>query len=107
MYLVNFPSLQNLQQQFIAADRYRTGQALIGVKNGVNYTFKTPGTDKFVHNLPFISIHVYLNGIRLTLLDDYTIVESGGVGTGYDTVILEVAPRAMDKVFADYIITST
>lgn len=106
MYLVNFPALQNLQQQFIAADRFRTGQALTGVKNGANFTFKTPGTDKFAHNLPFLSIHVFLNGIRLSLLDDYTIAESGGVGSGYDTVILEVAPRAMDKVFADYVITA-
>lgn len=107
MYLVNFPALQNLQQQFIAADRFRTAQSLFGVKNGSNFTFKVPGTDKFTHNLPFLSIQVYFNGVRLTLLDDFTISEGGGVGTGYDTVILEVAPRLKDKIFADYVVTST
>jgi hypothetical protein len=106
MYLVNFPALQNLQQQFIATDRFRTAQSLLGVKNGSNFIFRVLGTDKFTHNLPFLSIHVYFNGVRLTLLDDFTISESGGSGTGYDTVILEVAPRIKDKVFADYVVVS-
>ncbi len=107
MYLLNFPALQNVQQLFIAADRYRTGQTLVGLKNGSNLTFSLPGpTEKFVHNLPFLSIHVYYNGQRLVYLDDYAVAESGGSGTGFDTVIMMVAPRFRDKVFADYVITT-
>lgn len=106
MYLINFLNLQTAQQLFIAVGRYRTGQGLVGPKNGSNQTYTTPGLEKFVHNLPFLSIQVYYNGVRLTLLDDYTIAESGGSGTGYDTVILEVAPRANDKLLVDYVITA-
>ncbi len=105
MYLVNFPALSGFQQQFIAADRFRTGQKLVGARDGTNFSFRTTGTEKFVHNLPFLSIQVFLNGIRLTLLDDYTIQESEGSGTGYNVVVLEVAPRPMDKVVADYVVS--
>ena len=106
MYLVNYLSLQAAQTIFIAAGRYRTAQNLVGPRDGVNCTFTTPGLEKFVHNLPFLSIHVYYNGVRLTLLDDYTISESGGFGTGYDTVTMEVAPMVDDKLLSDYIITA-
>lgn len=105
MYLVNFPSISSLFQQFIAADRFRTAQGLLGPKNSINTTFTLPSGEKFTHNLPFLTIHVYYNGVRLALLDDYTIQESGGVGSGYDTVILEFAPRSLDHLFADYIIS--
>lgn len=103
MYLLNYLSLQAIQSRFIEADRLRTGQQLVGVKDGVNMLFTT-GAEHFVHNLPFMTIQVYLNGVRLTLLDDYTVAESAGPGTGYDTVILALAPRAREKVLADYIL---
>jgi len=48
---------------------------------------------------------VYYNGTRLLWLDDYLLVESGGGGTGYDTVVLAIAPKPGDKVFADYVVT--
>lgn len=103
MYLVNFLSLQAAQQLFVAADRFRTGQQLIGPKDGSNVTFNVPLGDTFTHNLPFFSVQVYFNGVRLTLLDDFTVVESGGFGTGYDTVVLEVAPVSWDHLLVDYI----
>lgn len=103
MYLVNFLNLQTAEQLFVAANRFRSGQKLVGAKDGVNVTFKVPGTDKFTHNLPYMTIAVYVNGIRLSLIDDYTVAESGGSGTGYDSVILEWAPRSNDKILADYI----
>ena len=106
MYLINYLNLQSAQQLFIAVGRYRTGQGLIGVKNGVNTTFRVPGTELYVHNLPFITIQLYYNGIRLNLLDDYLVVESGGPGTGYDSVTLLVAPRSQDHLTADYIVTA-
>jgi hypothetical protein len=103
VYLVNFLSLQTASQLFISSARYRTGLDLSGARNGANLVFTAPGGDKFTHNLPFLSIQVYFNGQRLKLIDDYVILESGGSGSGYDTVVLEVAPRTSDKILADYI----
>lgn len=104
MYPVNYLSLQAAQQIFIAVERYRTGQALVGPRSGSNYAFTTPGNEKFTHNLPYLTIHVYFNGVRQTFIDDYYIAESGGPGTGYDTVILSVAPRTWDHLTVDYIV---
>lgn len=105
MYLLNQLSLQLAQTLFLAADRYRVGQNLVGAKNGVNVMFTTPGHEKFAHNLPFLDISVYLNGSRLQLLDDYLIMESEGVSTGFDTVQLLGPPlRSDDHLLADYIL---
>lgn len=105
MYLVNALSLQVAQQLFIAADRYRVGQNLVGAKDGSNLTYRTPGFEKFTHNLPFLDISVFFNGSRLALLDDYMISESGGSGTGFDSIMLLVPPPlANDHLFADYVV---
>lgn len=103
MYLVNYLSLHAAQQLFIAAGRMRVGVGLIGPFDGDNDVFHTPGYEKFVQNLPFMSLTVYYNGIRQTLLDDYIVVESGGFGTGYDTVIFSVPLRPGDHLTADYV----
>ena len=76
------------------------GVLLLGVINGVNTVFTT--STKFLHTVGGASIKVYMNGQRLFLTDDYTLSESGGPSSGYDTVTLLVAPRSGDKVFADY-----
>lgn len=104
MYLVNYLNLQTALQMFISVGRFRTGQGLVGSKDGSNLVFHTPGLEKFTHNLPYLTISVFVNGVRLMLLDDYTISESGGTGTGYDTVTLSQAPYLDDHVVADYII---
>lgn len=103
MYLVNYLSLQAADQRYVAASRFRVGQRLLGPKDGSNVIFTVPVGDKFTQNLPFFSIQVYFNGVRLTLLDDYLVAESGGIGTGFDTVVLEVAPLYSDHLLADYI----
>ena len=82
-----------------AADA-REGVLLAGAVNGVNLVFTAP--EPFVHAVPGLSARIHLNGQRLLLTDDYTVAESGGPGTGFDTVVLLHAPRAGDKVFADY-----
>jgi len=107
VYLINFLSLQAADARYIATHRFRTGQPLNGVINGTNITFTVPPGDKFTHNLPFLSIKVFYNGVRLALLDDYMVIESGGFGTGYDTVILEVAPLPGDHILADYVATGS
>jgi hypothetical protein len=104
VYLINYLSLHTAQQLFIAVGRYRTGMGLVGVRNATNHVFHVPGGDTFVHNLPFLTVCVYVNGQRLALLDDYTISESGGPGTGYDTVVLTEAPYLDDHVGADYVV---
>lgn len=104
MYLINSLSLQSLQSKFIQSDRWRFApQDLVGPKDGVNYVFTTPGGEKFLQNLPYFAIQVFLNGQLLRLLDDYVVIESGGFGTGYDTVVLAVAPRPREKVMAVYV----
>jgi len=104
LYLINYLNLQTVLQLFIAARRYRTGQDLVGVRDGVNCVFLLPRNEKFTHNLPYLTISVYVNGLRLTLLEDYTIEESGGIGTGYDTIIMNLAPYSDDHIIVDYVV---
>jgi len=106
VYLLNSLTLQVAQQLFIAVSRYRVGQNLVGVKDGVNVIFATPGLEKFAHNLPFLDLNVYYNGIRLKLLLDYMVAESGGSGSGFDTVLLTFAPEVNDQLLADYVLAS-
>ena len=105
MYLINFLSLQAADARYVATHRFRTGRNLNGPFDGLNVSFTVPPGDKFTHNLPFLTIEVYYNGVRLALLDDYTVIESGGFGTGYDTVVLEIAPLPGDHLLADYLVT--
>ncbi len=104
MYLINPLNVQIAQTLFIAISRFRAAQGLVGPKDGTNEVFTTPGLEAFVHNLPFLDISVYYNGIRLALLDDYMVAESGGPGTGYDTIIMNVPPLYNDHLFADYVL---
>ena len=108
MYLLNPLSLQVAKQLFIQINRYRVGQELVGVKDGANVVYTTPGLEKFAHNLPFLDISVIYNGGRLKLLDDYAVIESGGTGTGFDTImILDLPPESGDHLFADYILAAS
>ena len=106
MYLLNALTLQSAQQVFISAGRFRTGATLVGPKDGVNRSFKVPSGDKFTQNLPYLTICVFFNGVRQIPLEDFILAESGGPGTGYDTVILDRAPRHYDMIVSDYIATS-
>jgi len=83
----------------------RTGVALIGLIDGANQVFTTP--DFFVHESGGRSIQVYYNGQRLFDPDDYVPSESGGPGTGYDTVTLQgpKPPKNLDRIWADYVIS--
>jgi hypothetical protein len=105
LYLVNPLSVQSAQQLFVASERYRVGQSLVGAMDGLNVIFTTTGQEKFEHNLPFVDISLFFNGSRLTLLDDYLVLESAGPGTGFDTVMLLVPPPlGDDHLLADYIV---
>ncbi|MGD9728058.1 MAG: hypothetical protein AB7L09_00150 [Nitrospira sp.] len=79
-------------------------EVLAGTINGTNTVFTTA--------VDFIagSEAVFFNGVRQHpgVGNDYTISESGGVGTGFDTITFAVAPRARpgakpdDRVTVDY-----
>jgi len=82
---------------------------LVGTVNGVNTVFTIPiGT--WIQTPPY-KIIVYKKGVKQVLGDDYVIFESGGVGTGYDTVIFTVPPALIptpiDVMTADYYINNT
>jgi len=83
-------------------DLERTGIALLGDIDAVNQVFTTP--TYFVHEVSGRSIRVYYNGQRLYDPDDYVCSESGGAGTGYDTVTLQgtMPPKLGDRLWADY-----
>jgi len=78
------------------------GEEPTGAKNGVNKDFTT--ADFFIHEVAGRSVKVYLNGVRQNegVGCDYTVTESGGVGTGYDTIVFDVAPIAIDLILVDY-----
>lgn len=79
--------------------------SLIGNKNGINRYFMTP--HKFyigtLESSNF-SIHVRHNGKALDPDLDFTIQESGGPGSGYDTVIFEsFIPTQFSNILVDYV----
>lgn len=88
-------------------DRMRSGVVLLGAVDGSNVSFTTP--DKFVFFPGVVEVAVFLNGQRLTqgAGKDFVVSESGGSGSGYDTIVFAVAPRSSgateDQVLADYV----
>lgn len=78
---------------------------LIGTKNSINRIFTT--VDKFINGSygnNVFKISIKHNGRDLVEGIDYMVAESGGVGTGYDTVILNFAPKARSVLVADYVL---
>lgn len=73
--------------------------ALIGVQNGINTTFMT--STLFKHTSAFKEV-LFHNGLRCHIPEDYFVAESGGVGSGYDTIIFVTAPEANDLLTIDY-----
>jgi hypothetical protein len=83
---------------------------LIGAVDDVNTIFEIPNGQKFIQNGSTMNIIAYKNGVRQRLGDDYFIAESGGPGTGFDTVILSVVPTTtpppVDVITADYYVAN-
>jgi len=82
---------------------------LIGNVDDINTIFKIPDM-YFIYETNY-KIIVYKNGVKQVLSDDYFIAESGGPGTGYDTVILVVPPATLpaplDIITADYYVDNS
>lgn len=80
--------------------RLRFGVELSGDQNGVNQTYTAP------EFFTLGTMQVYWNGNRnhKGATHDFTVSESGGVGTGYDTITFTgVAPLPEDHILADYV----
>lgn len=77
---------------------------LLGLKNGVNRVFMTP--DKFINGIYLeseYSIVIRHNGRVLDPLADYDLSESGGLGTGYDTIFFKAfVPTQFSSILANY-----
>lgn len=90
----------------------RVGVDLIGTKDGLNREFSIPGGETFVHVPGSRTIRVHHNGRRLRWSSsgspedgDFEVVESGGAGTGFDTVrMLRFLPNGRSGLFADYFV---
>lgn len=85
----------------------REDEQLVGLINGTNKVYTLPNSEKAIVADPGVKIKVYYNGQRLHegLANDYTTSESGGAGTGFDTVtLIHVAPKLGDIVTADYLV---
>ena len=81
---------------------------LVGNVDSVNSIYQIP-SGYFLQN-DYYKIMVYRNGVRQAFLDDYLIAESGGPGTGFDTVIFTSPPLSTpsppDLITADYYINN-
>lgn len=79
---------------------------LIGMRNASNRTFYTP--DKFINGSYLGNVfHLTIehNGKELYENIDYSIAESGGPGTGYDTInLISFTPVAHSLLYATYAI---
>jgi hypothetical protein len=84
--------------------KYRDQVALDGVLDSSNRDFMIPGGEKAVHNPSGgLKVKAYHNTRRLQETE-FTVLESGGAGTGFDIVRLTAfAPPSTSRVFADFV----
>jgi hypothetical protein len=109
--LVGYDQLDGYVQSLLNASGgvgylWREKIPLIGMRNGINRTFYTP--DKFLNGSYLgnsFQITVLHNGGHKYENIDYTIAESGGPGTGYDTInLISFTPNTHSLLFATYAI---
>lgn len=95
---------------------FRQNVPLVGTFDGANRIFTIPNSEKFVNGsissgTAFLNhefrILIRHNGRGLVESVDYLVSESGGTGTGYDTIIfISLTPRVRDSgtLIADYVV---
>ena len=83
---------------------HKVGVILLGVKDNSNRTFTTP--DDFINediSGDLLTISIFHDGNRLVEDDEYVLVESGGAGTGFDTIVITAfKPKAKSTLIANY-----
>jgi len=78
-----------------------------GTKDGANKVFTTPGGEKFLMTSGY-EVWFFVNGVLKEAggSSDYVASESGGPGTGFDTITLnDIAPDSWDNLTMVYFIT--
>jgi hypothetical protein len=103
--LCNALSIPRALRLFVIAGDVREGVVPDGVLNGTNTVFTLPGGEKALHAPPSLQIKLYRNGLRqnIGVGCDYTVSESGGVGTGFDTLTLDPAPLSYEILLVDFV----
>lgn len=85
---------------------FKENISLVGARDGLNRIYKVPNSDKFINGTfqnSELSISVYHNGKLLEQNIDYIVAESGGVGTGFDSVIFtNYSPPSRSRILANY-----
>jgi len=89
---------------------WRNEFSMIGPRNNSNRTFTVAPGDKFLEgNFKDNEFHIIVehNGRRLIQNCDFIISESGGIGTGYDTItFISFVPNPRSEIVADYAIVN-
>jgi hypothetical protein len=90
---------------------FRDNQPLIGIINGSNRTFTVPSPDKFLDGTQSdgndFDILVALNGLVQEENTDFTVSESDGPGTGFDTInFISKTPTTNSILSAWYVISA-
>lgn len=103
--LSNILSIPRALRLFVPRAKFRENVEVTGSLNGINLVYTIP--DKAVHDPPRLQVKVYRNGQRLLPgpANDYEVSESGGVGTGFDTITLTSDPPLPgESLWADYVV---
>ena len=95
------PTPLNFYAQTMVLSRLCIGKNLVGTVDGSNKEFLLPDSHKFVQDGD-LTILVYLGGVRQDH-SLFAVSESGGAGTGYDTVTFVAAPSPATIIIADYV----
>lgn len=87
---------------------FKENISLVGARDGVNRLYKIPAPDKFINGIfqnSEFHISVHHNGKLLEQGIDFIVAESGGVGTGYDSVIFtNYSPIARSRLLSSYVV---
>lgn len=89
---------------------FKQNVELLGDKNNSNRIFTVPSPDKFINGTfegNTFRILIRHNGRVLVEGVDYSVSESGGVGTGFDTILLTFTPKPRSQLYANYVIEAT
>lgn len=87
---------------------FKQNISLIGARDGNNRIYNVPAPDKFINGIfrnNEFKILIRHNGKGLEEGVDYIVSESGGSGTGYDTIIfISMSPAPRSRLLCDYVV---
>ena len=94
------------RRRSIPASDFRIDEPLVGAVNGSNTSFILPYSEKAFHAAAGLKIVPYRAGQRSSVGVgcDATVSESGGPGTGFDTVVFLLPPKVGDNMTVDFVV---